>query len=115
WTASTNFPVTPGVFQPTYVSSGGSGALGDAFVAKLNIATTTATALSSAPNPSTYGEAVTFTAVVTSNDGPPPAGETVSFMKRGETVLGTGMLSVIAASLDVDAEGGYVLDHGGVW
>ncbi len=98
WTASTNFPVTPGVFQPTYVSSGGSGALGDAFVAKLNIATTTATALSSAPNPSTYGEAVTFTAVVTSNDGPPPDGETVSFMKGGKTVLGTGTLSGGSAS-----------------
>ena len=51
--------------------------------------TKTATTLTSAPNPSTYGEAVTFTAVVTPA---PPDGETVSFMK-GKTVLGTGTLS----------------------
>jgi uncharacterized repeat protein (TIGR03803 family) len=51
--------------------------------------TKTTTTLTSAPNPSTYGEAVTFTAVVTPA---PPDGETVSFMK-GKTVLGTGSLS----------------------
>ncbi len=51
--------------------------------------TKTTTTLTSAPNPSTYGEAVTFTAVVTPA---PPDGETVSFMK-GKTVLGTGTLS----------------------
>ena len=49
----------------------------------------TTTTLSSSPNPSTYGLAVTFTAVVTPA---PPDGETVSFM-RGTTVLGTGTLS----------------------
>jgi probable HAF family extracellular repeat protein len=52
----------------------------------------TTTTLSSAPNPSTEGQPVTFTAVVTSADGAPPDGETVSFMK-GKTVLGTGTLS----------------------
>ena len=52
----------------------------------------TTTAVSSSPNPSTYGEAVTFTAVVTSKVGAPPDGETVSFMK-GKMVLGTGTLS----------------------
>ncbi|MGA7558182.1 MAG: choice-of-anchor tandem repeat GloVer-containing protein [Terriglobales bacterium] len=52
----------------------------------------TKTTLTSSPNPSTYGEAVTFTATVTSKLGPPPDGETVSFMK-GKTVLGTGTLS----------------------
>jgi len=51
--------------------------------------TKTTTTLTSAPNPSTYGEAVTFTAVVAPV---PPDGETVSFMK-GKTVLGTGTLS----------------------
>ncbi len=101
WTDSTNFPVTPGAFQTTYVGSGGKGnPLGDAFVAKLNIAATTATALSSSPNPSTYGEAVTFTATVTSNDGPPPDGETVSFVK-GVKVLGTGALSGGSASFTI--------------
>ncbi len=55
-------------------------------------ATKTTTTLSSSPNPSAYGQAVTFTAVVTSSKGAPPDGETVSFMK-GKTVLGTGTLS----------------------
>ena len=51
--------------------------------------TKTTTTLTSAPNPSNYGQAVTFTAVVTPA---PPDGETVSFMKA-KTVLGTGSLS----------------------
>jgi uncharacterized repeat protein (TIGR03803 family) len=60
---------------------------------------TTTTTLTSSPNPSTYGEAVTFTAAVTSLYGAlPPNGETVSFMK-GKTVLGTGTLNGGAASL----------------
>jgi len=54
----------------------------------------TSTTLTSAPNPSTSGEAVTFTAVVTPA---PPDGETVSFME-GKTVLGTGTLSGGSAS-----------------
>src|ERR1019366_5744741 len=58
----------------------------------------TTTTLTSSPNPSTYGQAVTFTATVTSSLGaPPPDGETVSFMK-GTTVLGTGALSGGSAS-----------------
>lgn len=57
---------------------------------------TTAT-LSSSPNPSTFGQAVTFTALVSSNAGAPPNGETVSFMK-GTTVLGTGTLTSGSAS-----------------
>ncbi len=52
----------------------------------------TTTTLTSSPNPSTYGESVTFTAVVSSSEGAPPNGETVSFMK-GKTVLGTGELN----------------------
>ena len=56
--------------------------------------TKTTTTLTSAPNPSTYGEAVNFTAVVTPA---PPDGETVSFMK-GKTVLGTGPLNSGAAT-----------------
>jgi len=58
----------------------------------------TTTTLTSSPNPSTYGQAVTFTAVVTSKEGAPPDGETVYFMK-GKTVLGTGKLSGGSASL----------------
>jgi hypothetical protein len=52
----------------------------------------TTTTLSSSPNPSVHGQAVTFTAVVSSGAGTPPNGETVSFMK-GKVVLGTGTLS----------------------
>ena len=52
----------------------------------------TTTKLTSSPNPSADGQAVTFTAVVSSSSGAPPNGETVSFMS-GKTVLGTGDLS----------------------
>jgi probable HAF family extracellular repeat protein len=48
--------------------------------------------LSSSTNPSAVGEAVTFTAKITSVAGPPPNGEQVTF-KSGSTVLGTSMLS----------------------
>jgi hypothetical protein len=57
----------------------------------------TTISLSSSLNPSTYGQAVTFTAVITSANGTPPNGETITFMK-GATVLGTGMLSGGSAS-----------------
>jgi uncharacterized repeat protein (TIGR03803 family) len=60
----------------------------------LPVLTATKTALTSAPNPSTDGETVTFTATVTPA---PPDGETVSFMK-GETVLGTETLNGGSAS-----------------
>jgi hypothetical protein len=66
-------------------------------VFKLTPAAATTTTLTSSPNPSTYGQAVTFTAAVTSKLGAPPDGETVSFMK-GTTVLGTGTLSGGSAS-----------------
>lgn len=51
----------------------------------------TTTTLSSLLNPSTSGQRVTFTAVVSSDAGAPPNGETVSFME-GTTILGTGAL-----------------------
>jgi len=62
------------------------------------------TKLSSSPNPSTYGEAVTFTAVITSGAGAPPDGETVTF-KHGTTVLGTGALSGGSASFTTSTLG----------
>jgi uncharacterized repeat protein (TIGR03803 family) len=69
---------------------------GTVFEVNPSIAVTTTT-LTSSPNPSTYGQAVTFAAVVTSSAGAPPDGETVSFMKN-KTVLGTGALSGGSAS-----------------
>ena len=64
--------------------------LGTAFCLAAGTATTTT--LSSSLNPSTYGQAVTFTAVVTSKVGAPPNGEIVTFM-QGTNVRGTGALS----------------------
>ena len=58
----------------------------------------TTTTLTSSPNPSTYGQGVTFTAKVTSSAGAPPDGETFAFM-NGNTALGTGTLSGGSASL----------------
>jgi hypothetical protein len=58
---------------------------------------TTTTTLSSLPNPSIYGQAVTFTAVVTSSLGAPPDGEIVTF-RKGTKILGTGTLSGGSAS-----------------
>jgi uncharacterized repeat protein (TIGR03803 family) len=67
----------------------------------VNTAATTTT-LTSSPNPSTYGQAVTFTATVASSAGAPPDGETVMF-KNGATVLGTAALSRGSASLTTSA------------
>jgi hypothetical protein len=62
----------------------------------------TNTALTSSLNPSTYGQPVILTAVVTAGNGPPPDGETVTFMK-GTTVLGTGALRGGSASFTTSA------------
>jgi uncharacterized repeat protein (TIGR03803 family) len=62
----------------------------------------TTTALTSSPNPSLHGQAVTFTAVVTSSEGVPPNGESVSFT-NGKKVLGTGTLSTGTASFTTSA------------
>jgi phospholipase C len=52
----------------------------------------TTTTLVSSPNPSSYGQALVFTATVTSSNGSPPNGEVVAF-RQGTTVLGTGTLN----------------------
>jgi hypothetical protein len=63
----------------------------------------TTTTLMSSPNPSTYGQGVTFAAGVTSSKGgAPPDGETVLFMK-GVTLLGTETLSGGSASFTTSA------------
>jgi hypothetical protein len=66
---------------------------GGAFVAKVDMSVKTWTTLTSSPNPSNYGQAVTFTAVVTTAiTGGVPNGETVTFVD-GKKVLGTATLS----------------------
>jgi hypothetical protein len=56
----------------------------------------TTTTLTSTPNPSSYGEAVTFTTTVTSNGGTPDG---VVRFKQGAKTLGAATLSGGAASL----------------
>lgn len=62
----------------------------------------TTTALASALNPSLTGQAVTFTASVSSIVGIPPSGETLTFY-NGSTVLGTAPLSGGFASLIISS------------
>ena len=93
-TYSANFPVSRGALQTAY------GGDEDAFVSKIQPVAgpvATVTALGSLPNPSSYGQSVAFTAVVTSALGPPPDGETIAF-DQGKAVLGTGTLSGGTAS-----------------
>ncbi len=61
----------------------------------------TTTTLTSSPNPTIYGQGVTFAAVVSSSAGaPPPNGETVSFISKG-IVLGTATLVDGSANLTI--------------
>ena len=84
-TNSTNFPTK----NPLQLAKAADY---DAFVAKIDVRAVPTISLSSSANPSTYGQAVSFSALVTSTIGAPPDGENVTFMK-GATVLGTGVLS----------------------
>lgn len=65
------------------------------------VAATTTTIVSS-PNPSSTGQAVTFTATVSSSSGNPPNGETITF-HNGTALLGTAPLSAGAATLTTSA------------
>jgi hypothetical protein len=101
-TNSTNFPVTPGAFQPTY---GGSSSPYDtsAFVAKFYFAATT-TVLSSSLNPSIYGQKVTWTATVTALGPIAPTGK-VKFISAtgqlfGEATLNSAGTATVAAALE---------------
>jgi hypothetical protein len=64
--------------------------------------TSTTTSVVSAPNPSIYGEAVTYTATVGSSGGAPPNGETVAFY-NGSATLGPGELSGGVAPLSTSS------------
>jgi Bacterial Ig-like domain (group 3) len=68
------------------------------------VLTATTTALTSSVNPSIYGNAVTFSATVTSALGAPPNGESVTFM-LGTTVLGTAALSNGTANFPISTLG----------
>jgi uncharacterized repeat protein (TIGR03803 family) len=87
------------LYGTTY--NGGNYKEGTVYVVLTPAAETTNT-LTSSLNPSVYGQAVTFTAVVISSLGMPPDGETVTFM-QGKTVLGTGTLSGGSANFTTSA------------
>ena len=81
-----------------YGTTTGGGSTGNGVVFEVNPSPVATTAtLTSSPNPSTYGQPVTFTVVVTPA---PPDGETVSF-KKAKTVLATGSLSGGSASFTI--------------
>lgn len=80
--------------------SNNSGSTSSALSQKI-IASTTTTLVSSL-NPSLVGQAVTFTATVSSTAGAPPNGELITF-KNGSSVLGTAALSGGSAVLSTSS------------
>jgi uncharacterized repeat protein (TIGR03803 family) len=58
----------------------------------------TTTTFTSSPNPSTYGQTVTFTATVTSSLGPPPDGQLVLFRDRYGAFAVAGLSNGTASS-----------------
>src|SRR5205814_733253 len=97
-TISVSATYTPGGGDSTHITSQGSGSITVNKIA-------TATAVSSSLNPSTYGQAVTFTATVTSGVGTPTG--TVQFAIDGSnvgppvTLDGTGKATFSTATLTV--------------
>ncbi|MEO8101532.1 MAG: Ig-like domain-containing protein [Betaproteobacteria bacterium] len=81
---TTDFPTTPGAFQPVLGTCAGL----SAFVAKINETKDTTTVLAVTPNPAPAGSAITLTANITGNM---PTG-TVAFLD-GVVTLGTGAVA----------------------
>jgi len=92
---------TAGTYSITAQYNGDSNNIGStsAPLSEKIIASTTTT-LTSSLNPSVAGQAVTFTAAVTSSSGTPPNGETIAFY-NGSTEMGTAPLSGGAAALTI--------------
>ncbi len=80
-----------------YGTTSDGGAYNQGVVFEVTPPTITTMMLTSSLNPSTHGQAVIFTAVVTSGTGAPPDGESVSLFLKSK-VLGTGLLSGGSAS-----------------
>jgi uncharacterized repeat protein (TIGR03803 family) len=79
---------------------GGKYAKGAVFQANAHAAITKTT-LTSSPNPSVQGQPVTFTVTVTSNNGPPPDGETVLIDKIASPPLVGGVATFTTKKLPV--------------
>jgi Bacterial Ig-like domain (group 3)/Beta-propeller repeat len=91
-TYSTDFPTTTGAFQASHASDGG---LLDAFVANFDfLPATTTTLTDNGPNPSIYGQVVSFTVSVSSG-GSPISGETVAIedASNGNAVVASPTLT----------------------
>jgi hypothetical protein len=86
---TTTLPVATQSIVAVYSGSTTDGA-STSNVDKQTVLYPTTTTLTSSPNPSVVGEAVTFTATVSASAGPTPGG-TVNFM-HSTTLLGTGTL-----------------------
>jgi uncharacterized repeat protein (TIGR03803 family) len=86
------------LYGTTYM--GGSSGNGVVFEVNPHAAVTTNTLTSSA-NPSIVGQAVTFTASVSSSAGPPPDGEVVVFEPIGQSTLTGGVATFTTSILKV--------------
>jgi uncharacterized repeat protein (TIGR03803 family) len=86
------------LYGTTYL--GGANKEGTVFQANAH-ANLTQTTMTSSPNPSVLGQAVTFTATVTSLNGPPPDGENVLFDKIGNAPLVNGVATFTTKKLPV--------------
>lgn len=98
------FPYAPLLWSNGYLYGttiyGGDEGNGTVFVSNPSAAVTSIT-LTSSPNPSTYGQAVTFTATVTSPNGPPPNGEAVVFEPIGQAPMTNGVAQYTVSDLPV--------------
>jgi uncharacterized repeat protein (TIGR03803 family) len=79
---------------------GGSSGQGAVFEVNPHASTTTVTCVSSL-NPSVQGQSVTFTATVTSKNGPPPDGEIVVFEPVGQAAMKGGVATYTTSALNV--------------
>jgi hypothetical protein len=90
---------TGGTYNISFTASNGVGSNAvQNFTLTVHAKFSTITSLTSTPNPSFVGQAVVFTAVVSSTSGIPPNGELITF-KNGTTTLGTAPLNGGTASL----------------
>src|SRR5579863_7265849 len=101
--STANLPIGSNIITAVYGGDSNFGGSTSTPVNQFVLAPTT-TALSSSPNPSTYGQVVTFNATVTSGLGAPPDGDIVLFF-QGATVLGEGQLSGGSASFAISTLG----------
>ena len=92
-------------------SYGGSSGKGAIIEVNPHAARTSIT-LTSSLNPSKSGQAVTFTAMVTSPAGPPPDGEIIVFQPIGQAVMTGGVASYTTSALNVGTTNIHALYEG---